>query len=65
MPTKVSERKLLASIMLFASGCTLLLKAKLFAQPVYVSEKGLAFISVAIALIILAIILYRRALVKV
>ena len=64
MPTKVSERKLFASIFLFAIALLVLLNVRLFASPVHVSEMGLLRLVLAFALLLLAAKLLKRAFVK-
>ena len=65
MPTKVSEKKLFASVVLFISSFVLLFQVKLFDTPVRVSEKGLAFVIVSIVLMVVAVSLCKRAFTKV
>jgi hypothetical protein len=65
MPAKVSERKLLVSIVLFVSSFVFLLNVKLFADPVRISEAGLVFLMMAFALLAIAVRLWKHAIVKV
>jgi hypothetical protein len=64
MPTKVSERSLVASIALFATAITLLFNAKFFDAPVRISEKGIALIALGILLFLFSIRLLRKAVVR-
>jgi hypothetical protein len=61
MPIRISERKLLSGIVLFAIGLYTLFKVKLIATPVYVSEKGILIAACAIVILILALRLFRSA----
>lgn len=64
MPTKVSEKKLFANIILLVSSVVLLTQVNLFNAPVRVSEKGLAMIAVSVMLMMAAVGLLKRAFVK-
>jgi uncharacterized membrane protein YiaA len=65
MPTKVSERKLLTSIVLFTIASTFLFSAKLFNGTVKISEKGIAFIVIGITAAAIAVSYFRKAVEKV
>jgi O-antigen ligase len=65
MPAKVSEKKLLGSILLFVSSFVFLLTVKLFADPVRFSERGLLFLLIAFVLLAIAVRQWKRAFVKV
>jgi hypothetical protein len=61
MPIRISERKLLAAIVLFAISLYTLLKVKLIATPVYVSEKGIVIVAGAIVILIVGLRLFKTA----
>jgi hypothetical protein len=65
MPTKISEKKLFVSIILFAGALFLFFTAKLTNAPVQVSELGLLAMVAAIVLFIFGVRLLSRAIQKV
>lgn len=65
MPTKVSERNLILSIVLFAIAIILLFSAQLFDAPVKISEKGIVFILLGIASAAFAVSYFKKAVEKV
>ena len=65
MPTKVSERNLLTSVVLFTIATTLLFSAKLFNAPVQISEKGIAFIVIGLTAAAFAVKYVKKAIVKI
>lgn len=60
MPTKVSERNLLLSTVLFVTAIALLFSAKLFKAPVEISEKGIAIVAMGIIAVLLSIKLFKK-----
>lgn len=64
MPTKVSEKKVLGSVLLFAAGLWLFNTAKLTTAPVKLSEKGLFTAIAALTLLFLGIRAFSRAIQK-
>ena len=65
MPAKVSEKRVLGSILLIAAGLWLFFTAKLTSVPVKISEKGLFTAIAALTLLLLGIRLFSRAVQKV
>lgn len=65
MPTKISEKRLLASILFVAGALILFFTARLTYAPVHVSEKGLVAVLAAIVMLILGMKLFHRAIQKV
>ena len=61
MPIRISERKLLLGIVLFAISLYTLFAVKLIATPVYVSEKGVLLTVAAVALLIAGVRVYKSA----
>jgi hypothetical protein len=65
MLTKLSERNLLISIVIFGIAVFLLFSAKLFNAPVIVSEIGILFIVLGITAVVFAIRIFRKGFVMV
>jgi hypothetical protein len=64
MPTKISEGKLLGTIILFICSIVLLINAKVYAAPTRVSEVGLLMLCSAMVLLFFAVRLWKQAVMK-
>jgi hypothetical protein len=64
MPVKVSEKKLILSLLFLAGAIILILNANLYNKPVHISEKGIAFVSAGIMLLAISVRLLRRSFLK-
>jgi hypothetical protein len=64
MPTKLSEKKLLLSILLLIGAVVLFVNIKLFNAPVQISEKGILSIFLAGSLLTISIKLLKAAFVN-
>jgi|GEM_PF-6646088 len=64
MRTKLSERNIILSLILFIVAIALLLTAKLFNGPVRISEKGIVFIVLAIMLSLFALRLLKKSIIR-
>jgi hypothetical protein len=64
MPYKISEKKLVIGIISFLLGLMVLFNTTLFPKPIQVSEIGILQTVFSIALIVLGVRFFRRAIVK-
>jgi hypothetical protein len=64
MPTKLSERNLILSVILFVIAIILLFNAKLFNVPVRISEKGIAFIVLGITAILFSFRFFKKVIIR-
>ena len=65
MPAKVSEKKLIVGIVCFAMGILLFFNTALFTSPLLVSEKGMLYTAIALALVAVGIFSFKSSIHKV
>jgi hypothetical protein len=64
MPTKISEKKLVVGIISFVPGLIILLNTTLVSTPMQVSEMGILLSVFGVALIVLGIRFFKKAIIK-
>lgn len=65
MPTKISEKKLVVSILCFVAALVIFMKTPVITTPVRISEKGLLLCVVAVGLLVFAIRFFKQSVSKI